>query len=128
MPDQDITRGGIRVELTSDQGSSKPENNGSKVFIIPNNDRKKIKTIDDLALSDITLSQFPHVKEWRDRLFKEEGMPEICDELPRLLTEYMQNPEANDLSPQTRRANALHHVFSNKKPFVKKDDLLPINY
>ncbi len=125
MPDKDLTRGGIRVELASDRGNSQSEDNGSRVFKIPNNDRKKIKTIDDLALSDITLSQFPYVKKWRDLLFKEEGMPEICDELPRLLTEYMQSPEASDLSPQTRRANALHHVFSNKTPLVKKDDLLP---
>ena len=125
MPDKDLARGGIRVELASDRGNSQSEDNGSKVFKIPNNDRKKIKTIDDLALSDITLSQFPYVKKWRDLLFKEEGMPEICDELPRLLTEYMQSPEASDLSPQTRRANALHHVFSNKTPLVKKDDLLP---
>jgi pyruvate-formate lyase len=102
-----------------------PDNELTGVFKIPNNDHKKIKTIDDLALSDITLSQFPYVKNWRDRLFKEDGMPEICDELPRLLTEYMQSPEARDLSPQTRRANALHHVFSKKTPLVEKDYLLP---
>jgi formate C-acetyltransferase len=125
MPDKDLIRGGIRVELTSGRRNNRSEDNGSRIFKIPNNDHKKIKTIDDLALSDITVSQFPYVKDWRDRLFKEKGIPEICDELPRLLTEYMQSPEARDLSPQTRRANALHHVFSNKKPLVEKDDLLP---
>ncbi|MHC4300560.1 MAG: hypothetical protein ACYS7Y_25065 [Planctomycetota bacterium] len=56
MPDKDLTRGGIRVELASDRGNSPSEDKGSKVFKIPNNDRKKIKTIDDLALSDMSIS------------------------------------------------------------------------
>ncbi len=125
MSDQDLTGGGIRVELAPNRGNGTHDGNGSKVFKIPNNDFNKIKTLDDLALSDITLGQFPDVKKWRDKLFKEEGTPEICDELPRLLTEYMQRSEADKLSPQTRRANALHHDFSNKTPLVEKHDLLP---
>jgi len=125
MPDQDLAGGKMRVELAPKPGNKPEEGNGSKVFKIPNDDPVRVKSIDDLALSDITLSRFPAVKKWRELLFTEEGLPEICDELPRLLTEYMQSPEARGLSPQARRANALHHVFSNKKPLVKKDDLLP---
>ena len=125
MSDHNIPNGGIRVELGSSPGSNPSNNEKPRVFPIPNDDHNKIKTLDDLALSDLTLDQFPVVKEWRRRLFDPEWIPEICDELPRLLTEYMRSPEAQELSPQTRRANALHHVFSNKTPIVRKTDLLP---
>jgi len=125
MADHNITNGGIRVELGSSPRSN-PSNNGkARSFPLPNDDHNKIRPLDDLALSDLTLDQFPVVKEWRRRLFDPEWIPEICDELPRLLTEYMRCPEAHELSPQTRRANALHHVFSNKTPIVRKTDLLP---
>ena len=43
----------------------------------------------DLALSDIKLSDFPVVQAWRNQLFDPEWIPEICDELPRLLTEFL---------------------------------------
>jgi len=114
-----------------------PDNNGAgvglikpKATAIPNEDRNKIKTLDDLALSEMTLDQFPVVKEWRRRLFDSKWLPEICDELPGHLTEYMQSAEAQGLTPQKRRANALHHVFTKKTPIVKlpienRDALLP---
>lgn len=35
MPDKDLTRGRIRVELASDRGSSQSEDNGSKVLKYP---------------------------------------------------------------------------------------------
>jgi len=97
---------------------------------IPNNDRAKIKTLDDLALSDLSIDEFPLVKEWRRRLFDSDYLPEICDELPRHLTEYMQSADARGISPQRRRANALHYVFTKKRPIVQlpidgKDALLP---
>ncbi|MFQ5328492.1 MAG: pyruvate formate lyase family protein [Thermodesulfobacteriota bacterium] len=101
-----------------------------KATPIPNDDRNKIKTLDDLALSEITLEHFPVVKEWRRRLFDSKYLPEICDELPGHLTEYMQKEEAREFTPQKRRANALHHVFTKKTPIVKlpieeTDALLP---
>jgi formate C-acetyltransferase len=71
------------------------------------------------------LDQFPVVKAWRKRLFDPEWIPEVCDELPRLYTDYVRRPEAQRMSSQTRRANALKHVFSKKTPIVKKTDLLP---
>jgi formate C-acetyltransferase len=125
MSDGDSTGSDLRVELGGNTVSN-PSNDGApKVFPIPNDNREKVKTLDDLALSDLTLDQFPVVKEWRRRLFDSQWLPEICDELPRLLTEYMRSPEARDLPNYTRRANALHHVFSNKTPIVNETDLLP---
>ncbi len=52
-------------------------------------------------------------------------MPEITDELPRLLTEYMRRSEGDGDSPYLRRAKALRHVFVNKTPVVDENDLLP---
>jgi formate C-acetyltransferase len=125
MGNNNSTNGGIRVEIGSNPGSD-PSNNGAPtVFPIPNENHEGVKTLEDLALSDLTLDQFPDVKEWRRRLFDPEYLPEICDELPRLLTEYMRSPEAGDLSHYTRKANALYHIFCNKTPIVKATSLLP---
>lgn len=84
-----------------------------------------VKTLDDLALSDIILDDFPFVMNWRKKLFSPEGRPEICDELPRLLTEYIRENEGKGLSDQMLRAGALHNVFKNKKAIVTAEDLLP---
>ncbi len=120
MSTKQTPSGGINVNLVS--GTVSPN---SKSTCITNNNRKKIKTLDDLALADLSLDRFPVVKAWRDRLFDPEWIPEVCDELPRLLTDFMRSDEAQQLSPQSRRAQALKHVFSNKIPLVRKSDLLP---
>ncbi len=125
MSDRDSTGSGIRVELVGNTESNLSIDEALKVFPIPNDNRKKVTTLDDLALSDLTLDQFPVVKEWRRRLFDPQWLPEICDELPRLLTEYMRSPEARDLPLYTLRSNALNHVFCNKTPIVHETDLLP---
>lgn len=90
---------------------------------LPNDKPDMVKTLSDLALVDIQLKDYPVVESWRNQLFSPEGLPEICDELPRLLTEfYRQN---RNLSPRLARAQALYHVFSQKTPLVRKTDLLP---
>lgn len=80
---------------------------------------------DDIALKSITMASpgFDEIKQWRHKLFSD--MPEITDELPRLLTEYMRLSEGGDDSPYMRRAKALKHVFVNKTPIVRSKDLLP---
>lgn len=125
MADDNLTSSGIRVELGKNTGSEPQGNTHTKASRIPNEDPIKIKTLEDLALSDMTLAQFPVVEKWRNRLFTEEGRPEICDELPRLLTEYMQSQEAMGLSPHAKRVNGINYIFSNKKPLIDKDALLP---
>ncbi|MCP3664318.1 MAG: formate acetyltransferase [Gammaproteobacteria bacterium] len=116
--------GGIRVELSA---SDAPNDEILKEGPVPiqNPDPKQIRTLDDLALTHLTLEQFPVVKAWREQLFDPEWIPEICDELPRLLTEFMQDPENGQLSTETRRARALRHVFINKSALVRNSDLLP---
>jgi formate C-acetyltransferase len=95
------------------------------IFPIPNDNFDRVRTLADLALTEITLDDFPGVKAWRNKLFSPEGTPEICGELPTLLTEYLRSPAAQDLSPALRRARALHHIFAHKQARVRRDDLLP---
>ena len=111
--------GGIHIDLTAD----KPQVAASSR--IENIKHNQIKTLLDLALTEITLEQFPVIQEWRMKLFDPEWIPEICDELPRLLTEFLRKPEHEALPATTRRAKALQHVFSNKKALVRDTDLLP---
>ncbi|MBF0587758.1 MAG: formate acetyltransferase [Magnetococcales bacterium] len=84
----------------------------------------RVQTMDDLALSHLTLDVFPEMKAWRNRLFKANGLPEICPELPTLQTEAMRRTESLGHTPK-RRAEVLHHIFSKKRPQVEKNDLLP---
>lgn len=114
--------GGIEVDLT--HGSHRPLRVEGRTPV-PNDNRDKVKTLDDLALSTLTLEEFPAVGAWRKRLFDPEWIPEICDELPRLLTEYYRSHVGAGATNPGHRAKALAHVFSHKKAFVSKDDLLP---
>jgi len=117
MNDRSHDGGGIRVGF-GESGDPRAQS-----LRIENDDPARIRTLDDLALTEITLDRFPEVKAWRDRLFSE--LPEICDELPRLLTEFMRRPDSAELSPTTRRAKALRHVFGKKSALVSATDLLP---
>jgi formate C-acetyltransferase len=119
MNDERFHTGGIRVNLNE---TAQP---AARAFPIPNDTSERIKSLADLALSHIVLDDFPVVSAWRKKLFSPEGMPEICDELPRLLTEFMSSPQAAALSPRVRRAFALQHVFANKTALVRATDLLP---
>jgi len=125
MSVQRSTGGGIRVDL--ERRGDLPGQSRENVVPapLPNDNPANVKTLFDLALSDISLDEFPVVEEWRRKLFDSEGTPEICDELPRLLTEYLRGDEAKGQDPYTRRARALQHVFANKTPIVRATDLLP---
>jgi formate C-acetyltransferase len=125
MANQAFYSGGIAIDLEADALPTAKATSAVGVFPIANDRPNKISTLADVALSDVRLEQFPVVKAWRDLLFKPEGTPEICDELPRLLTEFLRNPQNAQLSPYTRRARALHHIFSHKTPLVRATDLLP---
>lgn len=125
MNEVNLHTGGIRVDLKSGAATHRPARGKTAVFPIANETPERVKTLADLALSDIKLEQFPVVHAWREKLFAVAGTPEICDELPRLLTEFMRSAEAQSLSPATRRAKALRHIFSNKTALVHNTDLLP---
>ena len=123
---QQFHQGGIKAELNaSDATAAVDQVQGQTSTAIHNPNPDQIRSLSDLAISHITLNQFPTVQTWRDQLFDPDWIPEICDELPRLLTEFMQKTEDKQLSHETRRARALQHIFSNKKALVRKTDLLP---
>lgn len=124
MDNKTLSRGGIHIDL--EKGTADiPATNNISVFPIVNTTPDKIKTVNDLALSHIRLGDFPVAQAWRNQLFDPKWIPEVCDELPRLLTEFLRQPEHEALPPTTRRARALHHIFSHKTPLVRHTDLLP---
>lgn len=125
MSNNTFNRGGIHIDLEHGTADTSTFSDNISVFPISNTTPDKIKTLHDLALSDIKLSDFPVVQAWRNQLFDPEWIPEICDELPRLLTEFLRQPDHAALPPVTRRAQALKHVFSHKTPLVRSTDLLP---
>ena len=109
-------------------GGGAPGSNGSDSFGLRSTDEHDPNAVtlgNDLALNSVNFNSqgFDVIKQWRAKLFSE--MPEITDELPRLLTEYMRQSEGDDDSPYLRRAKALKHVFVNKTPIVNANDLLP---
>ncbi len=113
--------GNIRVSLQGGGASITP----TGLFPITNTDFARVRTLVDLSMSSLTLDDFPVVKAWRQKLFDPAFIPEICDELPRLLTEYLRTTEAQQLPPGVRRARAVNHVFANKTPLVRDSDLMP---
>ncbi len=125
MSTDSLSRGGIHIDLEHGEADTSNLNDNVSIFPIPNTTPNQIKTLSDLTLSNIKLSEFPVVEAWRNQLFDPQWIPEICDELPRLLTEFLRQPEHEALPPTTRRAEALKHVFCNKTPLVRNSDLLP---
>jgi len=125
MQQANLNRGGIQIDLEQGTVNAAALNDNITNFPIPNETPDKIKTLLDLSLSHIKLSDFPVVEAWRNQLFDPEWIPEVCPELPCLLTEFLRKPENDALPPTTRRARALKHIFSQKTPLVRKTDLLP---
>ncbi len=125
MANERLHTGGIRVDMSKAIPVQLSTRGRSAAYPIPNETPQRIKSLADLALSHIALDDYPVVSAWRKKLFSPEGLPEICDELPRLLTDFMRKPRNEALPPYTRRARALAHIFSNKKALVRATDLLP---
>ena len=125
MQQANLNRGGIQIDLEQGTVNAAALNDNITDFPIPNETPDKIKTLSDLSLSHIKLSDFPVVEAWRNQLFDPKWIPEVCAELPSLLTEFLRQPENDALPPTTRRARALKHIFSHKTPLVRKTDLLP---
>jgi pyruvate-formate lyase len=125
MTNARLHTGGIRVSLDKNMPIQHPVRGRTAAVPISNDAPERIKTLADLAISQIALEDYPVVFAWREKLFSPEGTPEICDELPRLLTEYLSSPQAAALPPYSRRAHALQHVFVNKTALVRATDLLP---
>lgn len=109
------------MNTTGHTGEIHVQGGTAPAALIVNADFNRVKTLKDLSISDLALEDFPVVKAWRQQLFDQ--IPEICDELPRLLTDYLRYHQTQP--PGVRRARAVRHVFEHKTPLVRDTDLMP---
>ena len=79
-------------------------------------------TLGDLSLRDILLENLPRLKELRDLHFS--SHPEICIELPKLMTRYMKTMDNPDDPPELRAGKRLKYILENKRPVIEDDSLL----
>lgn len=80
-------------------------------------------TLPDVALRDHTLETLPRISELRRRHFA--TPTEVCIERARLVTEYLKRAGAGDAAPAPlRRAGAIHHYLSRRRPLFHDDNLL----
>ena len=111
------------------------ENTDPKSHAQKRKDRLKIKNVDpgvrfleNPYLSEYSLDDFPRLKEFLNIHF--ETKPKVCHERPALLTEwFMENGFENDSEgnphiPELRQARAFSHLLKNRKPIIRKNDLL----
>jgi formate C-acetyltransferase len=75
-----------------------------------------------MSLQDITLSNLPRLQKLRYLHFARR--PEICLELPRLITDYMKTKDDPADHPELRAAKRLKYVLENKRPIIEDDTLL----
>ncbi len=87
-----------------------------------------VKFLEDPYLSDYDLGDFPRLRRFVDVHF--ETRPEICHERPLLLTEWFEengfetDSRGNPWVPELRQALAFKHLMENRKPIIRKDDLI----
>ncbi|HPI92241.1 MAG TPA: pyruvate formate lyase family protein [Deltaproteobacteria bacterium] len=83
---------------------------------------------DDPYLSGFSLDDFPRLKRFLDIHLNEK--PSICHERPLLLTEWFRkngfetDSSGNPWVPELRQANAFKHLMENRKPIIRKNDLI----
>ncbi len=89
---------------------------------------KSVKFLDDPYLSFLGPNDFPRLKIFLDSHF--DTRPEICAERPLLMTQWFRDngfetdPQGKPWRPEMRQALAFNHMMVNKKPVIRKDDLL----
>ena len=79
-------------------------------------------TLHDTSLGDISLDNLERLRELRELNFT--SRPEICVELPRLMTRYMKTLDDPDNPPELRAAERLKYVLENKRPIIGDSNLL----
>jgi len=87
-----------------------------------------VKFLADPYLAEYSLNDFPRVKDFLDIHLKTRAA--ICHERPELLTRwYRENGFETDkkgksLVPELRQAQAFKYLMENKKPIIRKNDLI----
>jgi formate C-acetyltransferase len=84
--------------------------------------------LDDPYLSGYTIDDFPRLKAFLDEHFTVK--PEVCPELPMLVTEWHKkngfetDHQGRPWSPILRKALSYRHLMENKRPIIRKGDLI----
>ncbi len=79
-------------------------------------------TISDLSLKEFTLDKLSRLKKLRELHF--ETKPQICIELPGLMTDYMKRLDNKEDSPVLRAGKMYKFILENKKPLIPDENLL----
>ena len=91
------------------------------------NSDKGVLYLEDPYLSDYELDDFPRVKEFLDVHFN--SSPWVCHERPKLITDFfMKNGYVTDNggkeSSELKLAGMFKFLMENKKPIIRKNDLI----
>ncbi len=84
--------------------------------------------LDDPYLSSYSLADFPRLEKFLDIHFTQK--PVICHERPLLLTGWFRangfekRPDGSPWVPELRQGYAFKHLMENRKPIIRKDDLI----
>lgn len=106
-------------------GSSGPK---APAYLRAKSKEKGVKYLEDAYLSDYGIEDFPRLKDFLDIHFT--VRPAICHERPLLLTEFFmkhgfeKDADGNDWVPELRQARAFRHLMENRKPIIRKNDLV----
>jgi formate C-acetyltransferase len=84
--------------------------------------------LDDPYLSGYSLADFPRLRKFLDIHFTQK--PVICHERPLVLTQWFRKngferrPDGSPWVPELRQGHAFKHLMENRKPIIRKDDLI----
>lgn len=84
--------------------------------------------LDDPYLSSYSLADFPRLRKFLDIHFTQK--PVICHERPLLLTQWFRangfekRPDGSPWVPELRQGYAFKYLMENRKPIIRKDDLI----
>ncbi len=87
-----------------------------------------VEFIRDPYLSDYTLDDFPRLRKFLDIHLT--AKPEICHERAKLLTDWFRangfeaDRSGNPWTPELRQGLAYKYLMENRKPIIRKDDLI----
>lgn len=88
----------------------------------------RVRYLDEPYLQAYTIADFPGLKSQRELHFSVK--PSVCTERAKLITEYFtetgfeHDKSGNRRQPILRQAQALHYILTNKKPIIRKNNLL----
>lgn len=93
-----------------------------------------VKYLEDPHFAGYGLEDFPRLEKFRAEYFGKKKEAVVCHEYGKLLTDfhlengYEVDKNGNPWEPNLRKAHSLKYILENRKPVIKKDDLLAGTY